>query len=97
MLSVVLLVVVEAVAAFNSSEHPVKVKEELMASCCFPLAVFSAYSAPALKLAPSGTSMVAFFLLWLANWCFLFFSNVGKSFERFSNLTEVLVQQFLKN
>ena len=23
-------------AAFNSSEHPVKVKEELMASCCFP-------------------------------------------------------------
>ena len=38
-LSVVLLLVLEeAVAAFNSSEHPVKVKEELMASCCFPLA-----------------------------------------------------------
>ena len=83
MLSVVLLVVVEAVAAFNSSEHPVKVKEELMASCCFPLAVFSAYSAPALKLAPSGTSMVAFFLLWLANWCFLFFRTSAKALKGF--------------
>ena len=37
-------------AAFNSSEHPVKVKEELMASCCFPSVVPAALARQALSL-----------------------------------------------